>query len=900
MPQRKPAKKRPLEPYHHQEAKRTNNPPAALAERKKEHPHHKTYAYDPHLDPRLDWAGKQERSAFQVETRALHVHERIEPAAIMKAVRKKNGEAPKQLEMFAENNLSPEKQLEFYQHDLQWSNRLIAGDSLLIMNSLLEKEGMSGQVQMVYMDPPYGIKYGSNFQPNINKRDVKDGKDSDLATDAETICAFRDTWELGIHSYLSYMRDRLYLARELLKNSGSCFVQISDENVHLVRLVMDEVFGTKNFISMIYYATTSSLGTSTLSKIGDYILWYAKDKEQLKSRNLFIEKDNQKTGDATYRFLKLPEGDTRPMTAQERRGAEPIPAGSRIHTLGSMTSQSGGEKGQFPIEFEGNTYRINRGSWKTNAAGVKNLKLAERLGVTGSTLWFVRYVDDFPVRSISNMWGDTGASFAGKDYIVQTVTKVIQRCMLMTTDPGDLVLDPTCGSGTTAFVAEQWGRRWISCDTSRVSLAIARKRLMTATFDYYKLQYEDKGVSNGFNYKTCPHITLGGIARDPEIKEIGEKWKDKLEELLASLNRALDENWQDWQVPREGQLDWPRETIDTHAAYWHARLARQKEIDDCIARNAAIETLYDQPLIDKSKARITGPFTYEAVPSPVIEPMEETAPEPAADNSLARTGETIRQAEWREELLKSGIWGKGGARIEFASVESLPCPALHVMAETKEDPPRRAAISLGPHHAPLGQAQVRDAIDDAKGLAHPPDLLIFTAFQFDPEAGRAIDTANGKHGFTLLKAAMNPDLNTEDLQKARRSNQSFWLVGGPDIAVGKEGEQYRVSLQGFDYYNPATGEVESGGTDKVAIWMLDTNYDGHSLYPQQIFFPGAKTKEGWDKLARVLQAEIDAELIEAYRGVESLPFAAGEHRRVAVKIIDNLGYESMVVEDLDA
>ncbi len=926
---KKTTTKRPIESYEHKDKQRVNNPPVGLVtpDTDPDVREKKTYAYDPHLDPQLVWAGKAEHTSFEVPTVSLHVHERIDPRTIIEAVRKRNGNGkPVQMSLFEEERHEPLRQaVEFYRHAHGWTNRLIAGDSLLVMNSLLEKEGMAGKVQMIYIDPPYGIRYGSNFQPFVNKRNVKDGKDEDLTAEPEQIRAFRDTWELGIHSYLTYLRDRLLLARELLTESGSVFVQISDENIHHVRELMDEVFGAGNFVSQIYFATTSGFATSALSRVGDYLLWYAKDKLQLKYRQLFLEKANLLTGDEAYKYLQLPDGTRRPMTREERDGYRAIPKGARIYTLGDLQSQ-GAASEDAPFGYQGTVFRPNPTShWKASYPdGMEKLKGANRIKLIGSTLRFVRFIDDYPVMPINNSWMDTGfAGFAtDKRYVVETNAKVIARCLLMTTDPGDLVFDPTCGSGTTAYVAEKWGRRWITCDTSRVALTLAKQRLMTAVFDYYELAHPDEGVGSGFKYKTVPHVTLKSIANNPEIDIIHTRWQAWLEPIREKLNKLLKKKWQEWEIPREPESDWPPEAKRLLAEWQQFRSKRQEEIDAAIARHAPQETLYDQPFVDKKKVRVTGPFTVEAVPAPAVKSVDEIleeTPEPA-DLSIARSGETLRQAEWRDELLRTGIRGKVGQRIRFARLEPLPgCRWLHADGESRPNDEgadqvrdggaasevQRIVVSFGPEHAPLEQRQVEHAWEEARTLVPKPKLLVFAAFQFDPEAAKDIDEMKPElAGMQFLKVQMNADLLTDDLKKKRASNESFWLIGQPDVQIeritnGGDKGKLRVSVQGFDYYNTKTGGVESGGADKIAVWMLDTDYDGRSLYPRQVFFPMAGAKEGWARLAKNLKAEINEKLIEAYRGTVSLPFEPGEHKRIAVKIVDDRGIESLKVMEVE-
>jgi adenine-specific DNA-methyltransferase len=902
--------KRPIETYEHRDKERVNNPPVGLvtpdtdpdAGQKK-----KRYAYDPHLDPQLVWAGKAEHTSFDVPTVSLHVHERIDPRSIIEAVRRKNGNGQsEQLGLFEEERKEPLREaIEFYRHKHGWSNRLIAGDSLLVMNSLLEKEGMAGKVQMIYIDPPYGIKYGSNFQPFVNKRDVKDGKDEDLTCEPEQIRAFRDTWELGIHSYLTYLRDRLLLARELLTESGSVFVQIGDANLHRVRAVIDEVFGAENFEALITFRKTSiTFATDHLGGVCDYVLWFARDSRKKKYRQLYIEKTIGGEGGTNYGFVEMPGGVRRRLTAEERANASTLRKGSRVFATENLISSGYTQSCMYTFDWNGKRFDPLKGkSWKTTHDGLSKLALADRLLTLGDNrLYFITYFDEYAITKLTNAWYDTRGEMDAR-YVVQTSEVPIERCMLLTTDPGDLVFDPTCGSGTTAYVAEQWGRRWITCDTSRVALTLARQRLMTAVFDYYELAQPEEGVGSGFKYKTVPHVTLGSIANNPEIDGIHARWQARLEPIRAQLNAVLKQSWEEWQIPREPDAGWPEKAKALLADWWQLRRRRQQEIDAAIARHAPQETLYDQPFVDRKKVRVTGPFTFEAVPAPAVKTVDEILeprPEPA-DASIARSGETLRQAEWRDELLKTGIRGKVSQYIRFARLEPLPgCRWLHAEGETKDDKPQRIVVSFGPEHAPLEQRQVERAWEEAQQLVPKPKLLVFAAFQFDPEASKDIDEMKPDlAGMQFLKVQMNADLLTEDLKKKRATNESFWLIGQPDVEVRKEKDgKYVVEVGGFDYYNTKTGQVESGGAEKIAVWLLDTDYDGRSLYPRQVFFPMAGEKEGWARLAKNLKAEIDEELIEAYRGTVSLPFAPGEHKRIAVKIVDDRGIESLKVMEI--
>lgn len=822
---------RDIEAYTHDDKQRTNNPPVGMAKLDKKADSIKTYSYDPHIDPSLQWAGKQEGMSFDVPTSSIHIHESIKPHRIIKsvsAIEDKTDNLVEYQPSLFEEYLSPVERMrkrqaaiEFYQHGVDWTNRMIAGDSLVIMNSLLEKENMAGQVQMVYFDPPYGIKYGSNFQPFVNKKDVKD-KDEDLSQEPEMIKAFRDTWELGIHSYLSYIRDRINLAKLLLNDTGSIFIQISDENVHMIRNLCDEVFGPKNFVAQIIFRKKQMpLGAKYLESTCDYIIWYSKNIELLKYRQLFKDKDVE--GDNHWNMVELPNGERRKMTKAEISDHNLLPVGAEIFRLLPLYPAGFNDNAVFPIDFNGQKIYPPKGkSWKTSEDGMKNLLKNNRIAQydDGETLQYISFLKDYNVSPIMELWTDT-APPNDKIYAVQTAVLPIQRCVLMATDPGDLVLDITCGSGTTAYVSEQWGRRWITCDTSRVSIALAKKRLMTSTFDYYELLYPEQGIGSGFMYKTVPHITLGSIANQ--------------------------------EAPIE-------------------------------------ETLYDQPLIDKKKVRVTGPFTVEALPSPVVKSLDE--------DNLEESNMTSKQDDWREQLKATGIRGRNGDKLMFSRVEPLSGTMyLQAEAETKEEKPRRAVICFGSETKPMDSRVVVMALDEMDNMRPAPQIIIFAAFQFDPEAAKMIAEINWP-GVTLLTVQMNTDLMTADLKKKQSSDQSFWLVGQPDVELVRDGrskERHKVIVHGFDYYDVKKGTVESGSTSRIAMWMLDTDYDGMCINPQQVFFPIDGKSGGWNKLAKTLRAEIDQDLIEKYAGTESLWFTAKPNSRIAVKIIDDRGIESMKV-----
>lgn len=879
-------------------------------------------------EPYLNWTGKAERTSFEVDTVSLHVHERIDPASILSALQAQvkgatNMSQLMQIGMFSApfEDLPLRDAISFYKHDKGWSNRLIAGDSLLVMNSLLQKESMAGQVQMIYIDPPYGIKYGSNFQPFVNKRDVKDGKDEDLTQEPEMIKAFRDTWELGIHSYLTYLRDRLLIARDLLSETGSVFVQISDENLHHVRELMDEVFGESNFVSIIPYVTTSSQTSQLLPTVCDFVVWYSRNIRHVHFHQLFNDKDLDGAGATKYNRARIEADIT---TVPLSIAAKTYPKDAyRVYRLATTTSQSGGDNSNFPVEVSGLSVVPKAGYWKTSQIGMRRLLRSKRLTQEGAGLAYCRFLDDFPAFAIGNVWTDFASVQSrtdGKVYVVQSSVKIIERCMLMTTDPGDLVLDITCGSGTTAVVAEKWGRRWMTCDTSRVAITLAKQRLMTASFPYYELRYPNEGLRGGFIYDTVPHVTLKSIANNAEIDLIYDQMHPAIEQALADLNAALQrdatgipyavtegvrkkktitlggtEALFEWEVPFDLPETWPASCSAPFAAFHAARIAMQKAMDASIAAHADQEVLYDKPTENKKKLRITGPFTVEAVPFPSVLSIDNVPPPIEPDASIARQGETSRQTMWRDELLKTGVRGKGGQRIEFSSMETLPdLRYIHGVAITK-DTGERVLVSFGPDHGALEQRQVEQAITDARRYGPGFSLLLFCAFTFDPEAAKDIDEMDYP-GVKMLKVQMNTDLLTEDLKKGGKSNQSFWLMGQPDVELRKRKDGlYEVEVRGFDYFDTATGELKSGGTRNIAMWMLDTDYDNRSLFPRQVFFPMAGDKDGWNRLKKTIRAELDESRIDAFHGTVSLPFEPGTHRTVAVKIVDDRGIESLKI-----
>jgi adenine-specific DNA-methyltransferase len=880
-------------------------------------------------EPYLNWAGKAEGSSFAVDTVSLHVHERVDPATILANARKRlrggeGLEAWRQAELFAAafENLPLRQALDFYQHEKGWSNRLIAGDSLLVMNSLLRKESMAGKVQMIYIDPPYGIKYGSNFQPFVNRKpDASVDKDEDLTQEPEMIKAFRDTWELEIHSYLTYLRDRVLLAKELLTDNGSLFIQISDENLNFVKDLVSEIFGPENFKSIITVRKTTTPRVKNLDSAFFYIVWFSKDAIKCKVNTLYVDKPAAEwVRDTKGGSWGVIDGcKRRPLEPGEKQKIHLLPATSEVYCLSKVTSS--GESGSpRPWKVFGTSHAAGAGShWKSHPQGMDRLVKAGRVEDRGRP-WFIRKHSDLPVKRLNNLFDDTAGKSGETVYVVQTKEEVIARCLLLTTDPADLVLDPTCGSGTTAYVAEKWGRRWITCDTSRVAVTLAKQRLMTASFDYFRLRHPHDGLRGGFDYKSVSYVTLESIANNPDVDSIYASKHPEVVTALDELNDVLRRNFrgsfvpsqgyrrgrrlmfateslEEWEVPFDCPHDWQGDVRSAFDRFDVSRGAMQVAMDKAVQSNAQPVPLYDEPELDKSRLRITGPFSVEAVPAPTVMSLDESAPLEQADTTVARSGETSRQTQWRDELIRTGIRAKGGAMLKFTDLEAIP-GVKHLHASGTLDSGERVVVSFGPAHAALEQKQVERAIEDAQVLVPKPKFVVFCAFTFDPEAAKDIDELNWP-GVMLLKAQMNTDLLTEDLKKARSSNQSFWLMGQPEVESKKIGDNWQVEVHGFDYFDPREGTLVSGGKSKIAMWSLDTDYDGRSLMPHQVFFPMAGAKDGWNRLKKTIRAELDEDLLEQFHGTVSLPFKAGDHRRVAVKIVDDRGIESLKIINLE-
>ena len=881
------------------------------------------YARDPSLDPQLVWKGKdeQDRAELAVPSVPIYIQEKIHPQVIVEDVRRAAQEGkPRQADLFSDFNDLPQefdKRVDFYHYEGNWSNRMILGDSLLVMTSLAEKEGLRGKVQTIYIDPPYGIKFGSNWQVSTRKRDVRDGKAADLTRQPEQIRAFRDTWELGIHSYLAYWRDRLVLARELLTESGSIFVQIGDENVHLVRSLMDEVFGADNFAGIVAIRKTGGFSTDLLSLVCDWLVWYAKKRESAKFRPLYTEK-RQETVESQYDLVELADGSTRQLAEAEVAGA-PFPAGAKRMMDDNLMSQGQTQSGSFNFDFRDVTYSSPAGyHWKTTETGVARLGEAGRLIKVGNWLKYRRYLKDYPVAAIDNIWADVVPSTYSdtKIYVVQTATRIIERCTLMTTDPGDLVLDPTCGSGTTAYVAEQWGRRWITIDTSRVALALARTRLMAGRYPYYLLADSPEGVEKeaeiagelpppaktrgdikkGFVYKRVPHITLKSIANNEEIDKIHQKWQEQLEPIREKINKAVGKQWQEWEIPRE--IPNPKSEIrNLLAEWWELRRKCQAEIDASIARRADTEMLYDRPYEDNKRIRVTGPFTVESLsPHRTISVEEKKRREEVGTHGwkVKEFGPNQFGNIIIENLKKAGVQNTiKNERLKFDRLEAYAGTWIHAAGEytERDGATRRVAVCIGPEHGTVGTELVKEAAKEAvQGVGF--DLLIVCGFAFDPH----VSEETKRYGkLTVLPARINADLQMGDefLKKSGAANL-FTVFGEPDLEVRKQEDgKAVVEIKGLDIYDPTTGEIRSNSTDDIACWFIDTDYNGESFFVRHAYFTGAG--QPYDKLKRALRAQIDEAAWSALYSAKSRPFDPPKSGKIAVKVINHYGDEVLKV-----
>ena len=912
MPRGRGQQSKSVETLTHEEARRRNLPSAEhqpLMREEEQSPVRVAYERrNCDLDPQLVWRGKDEQdwSDLVVNAPPLYIQERVHPKALIDDLMRQSRNGHKQDElqtdMFADFNGLPSEdaKTEFYQHDANWSNRMILGDSLQVMASLAEREGLRGKVQCIYVDPPYGIKFNSNFQWSTTSRDVKDGNSAHITREPEQVKAFRDTWRDGVHSYLTYLRDRLTVARDLLSESGSIFVQIGDENIHRVRVVMDEVFGEDNFVSLITMRKTTSEGASLLGATTDFIVWYGKSGDQTKFR-------------ATYQ----PRSDT----AESRYSL--VGLDGRKYRLDNITSsRPAGDGDVKSFAWNGRVFDPGSGTFKTTSDGLRRLSLADRLyaSVRGK-LNYRRFQDDFSVAITGNLWTDISGAVQSradpKVYVVQTSTQLIQRCILMTTVPGDLVLDPTCGSGTTAYVAEQWGRRWITVDTSRVALALARARVMGARYPYYLLSdsrdgqvkqaeierkassesqtYDD--VRQGFVYDRVPHITLRAIANNSEIDVIWEDAQKDLEPLREELNRLVGESWEEWEIPRDAEDTWPDEAKSLHARWWELRIARQKEIDASIATNAVYEFLYDKPYEDRTKVRVAGPFTAESISPHRVLGVDENG-DIIAESSNGYGSEYDFAQVILDNLRTSGVQqAHRDDRIEFSSISLWPgrlvcAEGVYVEGDEEDGIGRRAAVFIGPEFGTVSRPDLVEAAREAADGGF--DVLIACAFNYEAHTTEFENLGR----VPVLKARMNADLHMADDLKNTGKGNLFVIFGEPDIDIlDADDDQIQVKVNGVDVFHPNTGEVRSDGPDGIACWFIDTDYNEEAFFVRHAYFLGAS--DPYKSLKTTLKAEIDADAWATLHSDTSRPFDKPDSGRIAVKVINHLGDEVLKVYRVD-
>src|SRR5262245_35163568 len=873
------------------------------------------------LDPQLVWRGKDEQdwSDLVVHAPPLYIQEKVHPKVLIDDLLRQTREQREheigtQIDLFVDFNGIPTgvDKTEFYRHEQNWSNRMILGDSLQVMASLAEREGLRGKVQCIYLDPPYGIKFNSNFQWSTTNRDVKDGNVEHITREPEQVKAFRDTWRDGMHSYLTYLRDRLTVARDLLSDSGSIFVQIGDENLHLVRSLADEVFGRDNFCSIIAFSKTSGLGSRLLPTRYDFLIWYSRSIDHVKFRQPYISKSNEEGTADTYNWVELIEGTRRGLTSEERKNNKVIPDGARLYRPSDLTSQ-GNPRCHFV--FQGKDYAA---TWKTTTNGLSRLGRAARLHIASNSLRYVRLIDDFPVMPTTNYWEDTGTgSFTDeKIYVVQTCVKTIQRCILMTTDPGDLVLDPTCGSGTTAYVAEQWGRRWITIDTSRVALALARARIMGARYPYYLLADSSEGqlkeaeltrsapssqptrgdIRQGFVYERVPHITLKSIANNAEIDVIWEQWQAKLEPLREALHEALQQSWQEWEIPREVDARSSVHAKQLHTDWWQTRIARQKEIDASIAARAEFEYLYDRPYDDKRRGRVAGPFTVESLSPHRVLGVDENDEliDGIAESPDGYSKERSFAQMILEHLKTAGVQqAHKEDKITFTSLTPWPgdmvcAEGRYIEGNTESGNEKRAAIFIGPEFGTVSRPDLVEAAREAGDADF--DVLVACAFNYDAHSSEF----NKLGRIPILKARMNADLHMADDLKNTGKGNLFVIFGEPDIDIlPADGGQIQVKVNGVDVFHPNTGEVRSDGPEGIACWFIDTDYNEESFFVRQAYFLGAN--DPYKSLKTTLKAEINEDAWATLNSDTSRPFDKPRSGRIAVKVINHLGDEVMKV-----
>jgi len=945
------AKKAEVENYRHDTAKRRMIPTAeqqGFVPDDDTKPVKLSYPRNRDLDPQLVWRGKEREneSDLYLDAPPVYIQEKIHPRQIIERLkaetRARQSATAEQIDLFGDFNGRPhdvEAHTEFYQHDQNWSNRMILGDALLVMASLAERENLRGKVQCIYMDPPYGIKFNSNWQVSTSSRDVKDGKPDQVSREPEVIKAFRDTWKDGIHSYLSYLRDRLTLARDLLTDSGSIFVQIGDENVHLVRSLLDEVFGAENFVTEIVVKKKGGQISGALEAVNDFVVWYgrsARNTNVMKFRQLFQLREDTELFD-DFAHVQLESGERIGISELEARDQQSYRLRYRLFSERYHTARifalhplkSGGDRKNqsHDFHFRGHLFPIKKGQcWKHTVlsgdgqtTGMDRLAMADRLFPLSTDVRFVRYSSTPSAKKLSNWWDSLGGA-SSPIYVVQTNPEIVKRCILMSTDPGDLVLDPTCGSGTTAYVAEQWGRRWITIDTSRVALTLARARLMGARYPYYLLRDSKDGAAKeadiigrptagqnflhdlrqGFVFERVKWNTSGSIANNAEIDVIWERWQRVLEPLRAALNQGLGQSWEEWQIPREMAADWPAAAKDTHGKWWEARRTRQGEIDASIARNADVELLYDRPYEDRKTVRVAGPFTVESLSPHRVIPTHED-PQVLAAIDEERGAEAPVRAPTTEEtdfarvvydhLKSAGVQNtKKKERLVFDSLEPWPGRG-YVAFEgrfTQGGKTLRAAIGIGPEYGSVGYEFVRAAAREARDAF---DELIVCGFQYAPEVD---DTMLNFGRLTVLKARMNQDIRMGDKLKNTGAGNLFVVFGEPDIDVReRDGGMIEVEIKGVDIFDPTTGEVKSSADpkDDIACWFIDDDYDEESFFVRQAYFLGGASGDPYEALKRALKAEIDEQAWASLNTTVSRPFPKPKRGQICIKVINHFGDE---------
>ena len=872
------------------------------------------------LDPQLVWRGKDEQdwSDLVVHAPPLYIQEKVHPKVLVddlkrESERQREATEPRaeQVDLFADFNGLPTDgaKTEFYQHDAHWANRMILGDSLAVMASLAEREGLRAKVQCIFFDPPYGIKFNSNFQWSTTSRDVKDGNSEHITREPEQVKAFRDTWRDGIHSYLTYLRDRLTVARDLLTYTGSVFVQIGDENVHRVRALMDEVFGEDNFVSLIAFTKgATGLGSSDrLPARLDFLVWYSKRAEQQKFRQLFTVREDQL--DPNFNWVQFPDGQFRRLNPNERSGEERLPDGVRLFGDVSLTKPGPGRK--FEIEFKGRRFDSGKRWWGMTPESLGRALKTGRVDQFGNALRQIRYQDESTAVAIGNLW----EGFLGQNdpvYVVQTNVEIVKRCILMTTDPGDLVLDPTCGSGTTAYMAEHWGRRWITIDTSRVALALARARIMGARYPYYLLADSRDGqvreaeigrtvpsnaptlgnVRHGFVYERVPHITLKSIAGNAEVDVIWDRYQVSLESLREQLNQSLGKRWPEWDIPRDAEPKWPEAAKRLHAQWWQDRNMRQRDIDASIAARAEFEYLYDKPYEDRRKVRVAGPFTVESLSPHRVLAVDENDEliDPAAMPTAEHGAERNFVKIILENLKTAGVQqANKGDKINFTSLSPWPgdliCADGRYAEGTAE---KRAAVFIGPEFGTVSRPDLVAAAREAGDAGF--DVLVACAFNYDAHSSEFDKLGR----IPVLKARMNADLHmAEDLKNTGKGNL-FVIFGEPDIdVVDVQGGQVRIKVNGVDVFHPNTGEVRSDGSDGIACWFIDTDYNEESFFVRHAYFLGAN--DPYKSLKTTLRAEINEDAWATLHSDLSRAFDRPKSGRIAVKVINHLGDEVMKV-----